>query len=80
MQESGRDGSPSIAYLAYQSYQLFHVEQIIKLYLKTGECRGKYLLQFFDMHFGAKPLSTYAVIIAPLFELWLSQRKFCQAF
>ena len=51
MQESGRAGSPSIAYLVYQSYQLSHVEQEMKLYLKTSQCRRKYLLQFFDVHF-----------------------------
>lgn len=51
---AGRDGSLSVSYLVYQSYQLSHVEQDMKLYLKTSECRRKYLLQFFDVQFSPK--------------------------
>ena len=63
---AGRDGSPSVSYLLYHSYQLSHVERDVKMYLKTTECRRKYLLQFFDVQFTPKlPCICVATIALP---------------
>lgn len=51
---AGRDGTPSTAYLLYQSLQLTHVEKDMKTYINSKECRRKFLLSFFDVQFSPK--------------------------
>ena len=45
VQESVRDGKPSVSYLLYHGLLLTHVENEIKNFIHTKDCRRKFLLK-----------------------------------
>ena len=48
VQESGRDGKPSVSYLLYHGLLLTHVEKDIKNFIHTKDRRRKFLLKEFN--------------------------------